>query len=71
MSWKPIDTAPKDGSNFLGIDDEGVFQCRWDHPSWAKSGSWEALTLGCHGCGCCASSGPEPTHWMPLPEPPQ
>jgi hypothetical protein len=60
MKWQPIDTFPKDGSDFLGyngiyidrtwchcIDDEGngVFMHQ-DYVPWY------------------------PTHWMPLPEPP-
>lgn len=61
--WKPIETAPKDGSPVLAFFGprhiEGVF---WDD----APGVW-----------CFYSDGDitfpykQPTHWMPLPEPPK
>lgn len=67
--WKPIDTAPKDGS-FVDL--------------WHKSGTryancrWFTNSLG-YTCwhiqpgGRAYNAGPdtEYTHWMPLPSPPQ
>jgi hypothetical protein len=53
--WKPIETAPKSG-NLLG------WTPRWEYPRvvyWLEN-QWETMLDHC-----------EPTHWMPLPEPPK
>ena len=71
MSWKPIDTAPKDGTKILLCrptirpDSFGVF-CQvaaW----WEGENNWivymsQPLEKPVHF---------EPTHWMPLPAPPE
>jgi hypothetical protein len=61
MNWRPIDTAPK-GFNTPLL----VCGPRWGHPcicvwndhfeEWEDNG---------------ARVEPQPTHWMPLPEPPK
>lgn len=57
--WRPIETAPKDGSAIL--TPEGITW--WHKESW-MSGRWE----------CCGNGDAftfmGPTHWMPLPAPP-
>lgn len=75
--WQPIDTAPRDGTPILlagGEDDNTKYAteleaakmrspCRgwWHHDGWI-------ITLA---EACCISVGRDnPTHWMPLPEPP-
>lgn len=66
MDWKPIETAPQDGSVFLGYRD-GKFReaCRVprdDCEMWifgGQSGSTEF------------SPQLKPTHWMPLPPAPR
>lgn len=76
--WRPIETAPKDGTHVilwvpffmpqtvrekLGRGYGAVLAGGWN--SWEKV--W-ALEIG----GSCV--GPKymvPTHWMPLPDPPQ
>lgn len=64
--WKPIETAPKDGTRvLLGRADEG----------WTTVGSfdderdewWESNTNWDDFNGAPIY----PTHWQPLPEPPQ
>lgn len=67
--WQPIETAPKDGTEFLGSTKFGVRIMRWDdckyqkraQPYFAGSGlnrpSWDRAY--------------QPTHLMPLPDPPK
>lgn len=64
--WQPIASAPKDGTPVI---------LWWSHWNTAqgilgsfnphnRGGQWEAPEVKYH-------SGPPPTHWMKLPEPPQ
>ena len=59
--WRPIETAPKDGSWFLGYDEDGPrLVCCWSEEvqDWVADSRdiyTDAVTL---------------THWMPLPDPP-
>lgn len=55
MEWQPIATAPKDGRDVLVFDDGAITIASWFMDLW-----WD------HG-----EMVPEPTHWMPLPEPPK
>lgn len=84
--WQPIETAPKDGTRVLlftttagdaelteyleaGGDDEipleRVQLGIWDNgndsddPMWMRPADWQTETIG------------NPTHWMPLPAPPE
>lgn len=63
MDWKPIETAPKDGTRFLAYEhqsDYNHYECWWqsDFAEWEGwQNDWD--------------SEPIPTHWMPLPEPPK
>lgn len=79
--WQPIETAPKDGTTILLVA-EGTVIAAWWHDDFGPF-QWvfvddprESLT------GCCDHEGTGrvytngypvdvPTHWMPLPEPPQ
>ena len=63
--WQPIEIAPKDGEQML-LWDGGIVVFGWfdDAPKqWAFfdliGGNIERFPLG-----------QEPTHWIPLPEPP-
>lgn len=56
MSWQPIDTAPKDGTEFLGWFPGSTVMIWW----MGQGGVW----------GNDFWEGEAPTHWMPLPEPP-
>ncbi len=74
MEWKPIETAPKDGTKIDLWYPHGigrVIDSYWHSiQAWGRDEQIPAdegdpteiafVTLGC-----------EPTHWMPLPEPPQ
>lgn len=63
--WKPIETAPKDGSRFLaGVDRASGFlqYVAW----WDDEFSDWVITSSLTNIIC-----PTPSHWMPLPEPPK
>ena len=60
MSWKPIETAPRDGQAILatarGHTPIVVYWCDWLEAHWQPLGhAWREVA---------------PTHWMPLPQPP-
>lgn len=68
--WRPIETAPKDGTHFLAYG-PAAYEARmvmavmsWVKPynMWAMShvGGWEY-----------DEDLQDPSHWMPLPEPPE
>jgi hypothetical protein len=73
MEWRTIESAPKDGTRVLILAEgkaiEG-WQQSWKDYEGNERGSWEAISLESHGCGCCAGGDPNPTHWMPLPAKP-
>jgi len=59
-AWQPIGTAPKDGTQIIVTNGILRLAVRWWHGiGWSDSGRdtllWET----------------EPTHWMPLPRPPE
>jgi hypothetical protein len=69
VGWRPIETAPKDGTPVLVGHEQAVFSAWWEkdgtqtntnHPGWVDgtTNSYEEYTTY------------EPTHWMPLPAPP-
>jgi hypothetical protein len=73
--WQPIESAPKDGTWFLawsGTIFQGglVTKAKWDadltakkpRPMWTYAESW----IGRHHMKLH-----QPTHWMPLPAPPE
>ena len=66
--WKPIETAPTDGTEILGWLKEGKwavvsfkvtnYYCAWNR-EYRDSKAWWKDNVTC-----------TPTHWMPLPKPP-
>ena len=61
--WQPIATAPKDGTRFMAYEETGegcISECWWH----LEVNDWE-------GWQNDYDSEPEPTHWMPLPTPPE
>ena len=72
MEWQPIETAPKDGTEVLlwgsaesspharpHLGSEDVERAAWADDCWiVTSAQVSDLYV------------PEPTHWMPLPDPP-
>lgn len=72
--WKPIETAPKDGTKIdLWVRGKRIPDAYWikssDDPEFAD---WAVKTYDSHLCETVDSFVySEPTHWMPLPEPPK
>lgn len=68
--WQPIETAPKDGKSVILFDpsrggfvaDQRFIFAHWS--GWG-GGIWENTNSG----GKLMNG--NPTHWMPLPEPPK
>lgn len=64
--WQPIESAPKDGTPFLGaFKDTGgwkilIFVWSRSYSRFLDSGDAEVI-----------EDYDQPTHWMPLPEPPK
>ena len=62
FKWRPIETAPKDGTPIIYFDGrhcigEAFWQDKDEHPpAWWDEANTEEV---------------EPTHWMPLPNPPE
>jgi hypothetical protein len=60
--WQPIETAPRDGSHFWAYQkrhEYSMFECWWAENH--EGGFWMDYI----------DSEPEPTHYAPLPEPPE
>lgn len=66
--WRPIETAPKDGSIFLaqmkGNPDLGPLIICWAKLDDTWVTAWDATSLK-------QAWGDEPTRWMPLPPDPR
>jgi hypothetical protein len=63
--WRPIETAPKDGSLILVWDGRG-----YGVAFWGRCGS-PMNRLAWIGGHCKIDHIDQPTRWMPLPEPPK
>ena len=74
VNWQPIETAPKNGTPILGympateFDSEEIEVIRWECTSYNTEPVW-AYGYEDNEYGFRSNFG-EPTHWMPLPEPP-
>ncbi len=77
MDWQPIETAPKDGTEVVGwfpyhstaTLGGSVFVMRWNDDRYHKRPVpyWEASGWV---WGRRDQREKQPTHWMPLPDPP-
>ena len=70
--WRPIETAPKDGTFILLAGPSGYITTpirvsvgRYD-PERRPYSPWQT-----HSDDDFTDDGEEPTHWMPLPNPPE
>lgn len=64
MTWQPIETALMTGEPIL-VSGKG----KVDQVQWEMDGEYWCATGGKRKCGNHLDY--EPTHWMPLPPPPQ
>lgn len=77
--WQPIETAPKDGKKVLIVANGVIyaawwnseFENQWDEETseYRYVGAWTDDAVESFGYETVASY--EPTHWMPLPDPPE
>lgn len=65
--WKPIETAPKDGTEVILLIEDVIIKGQYISGAFPY---WRVDVLPSHGCGCCSEDDPSPSHWMPLPPPP-
>jgi hypothetical protein len=79
--WQPIETAPKDGTPILLWADDARIEAYSDHPKWGRVAFDYKPTPPCPFVGFWSRKNYwqlahytafdyVPTHWMPLPEPP-
>jgi hypothetical protein len=72
-TWRPIETAPKDGTQILVFGDNEISVAEWrteqyvvgksKYKTWVIPHTYQDEQGGEYTCDI-------PTHWMPLPEPP-
>jgi hypothetical protein len=66
MDWQPIETAPRPDVHFLAVVDGQVRIVSWGKTSHVPIYGFCLRDQGAEDSDIC-----EPTHWMPLPDPPQ
>lgn len=64
--WQPIETAPRDGTVILGFDSGVIAAMCFVKPIFGGIPAWELADLAWPN----ESMSAYPTHWMPIPEPP-
>ena len=75
--WQPIETAPKDGTPFFGWEEPQrgnqwpvvIMWSEYDDEGKDEIGE-EGFWLYCEELLADVAGEAEPTHWMPLPNPP-
>ena len=63
MKWQPIETAPKDGTEVLVVRVSEEYDTPWANVCSYFAGRWMVNAQG--------DQEMQPTHWMPIPEPPE
>lgn len=61
--WRPIETAPRDGTDVMLYANHDCYIAAWYDDAWHADFTVLAKMPFEQEAG-------EPTHWMPLPEPP-
>lgn len=72
MTWQPIETAPKDGTRVLLFCPAqiGIVVGHWCNNSYHKKPRPYWTNDQENLWGVATTRGYQPTHWMPLPQPP-
>lgn len=73
MNWQPIESAPKDGSVILLANPAGCWMARYFAvygSGYRPDSPWFSVMLN-HDHMKRSGRFLQPTHWMPLPEPPK
>jgi hypothetical protein len=65
--WQKIESAPKDGTFYLAVSSRSGFYATLNQPPGHERGAWYFL----RGKWIGESDEYQPTHWMPLPQPPK
>lgn len=77
MEWRPIETAPKDGTDVLVMYMHIQTQCVFNAFYACEEDGWDASEAGWWSYEHSEvgriklEDWMTPTHWMPLPEPPK
>ena len=66
VDWKPIETAPKDGTQILAHARDAYGINYYSVAEWATAMDYNPRSVA----GWFWAYAIRPTHWMPLPEPP-
>jgi hypothetical protein len=69
--WQPIETAPKDGTRFLAffpLEKNDEYYAQIVIIRWSYYKRWESAE---YGGELDYEFDSQPTHWMPLPNPPK
>ena len=71
-AWQDISTAPKDGRLIIAYQPGGTFHNGITYPATVGIASWREPD-GMNPGMWCGPYNPRdyPTHWMPLPSPPE
>lgn len=69
-TWQPIETAPRDGTEVLANDTSGIGS-RVVVAKYLAGDEWSGWIYDDDMLTDCNPLGPRPSHWMPLPPPPE
>ena len=69
MKWQPIEIATKEGDTWILITDGKIVCPAYWGPSYFES-DYDSITYS-HRSECAYADTVDPTHWMPLPAPPE
>ena len=74
VAWQPIETAPKETGVFIGAFVDGKFKFGKAELFYERANEFEGETFSGWVWSiddCIESIAENPSHWMPLPAPPQ